>query len=530
MKKFIAFVFVAACFGAAIYFAKGGMTSSHEMASRMPDAVGVAGQQQVIDQMNQIILSIKDKSQVKAAAQKIAEMAKQENAKAFPGVQMYGAVASLVPDLEGIVFRCRAFVETSDWLHMSWLFGLRDFSYNDYLYGPHVKAAFDFITYPSEKAGPSFAKFSDFQDFALATLAPKLEKIVAASAELEKLPSANFEFMFDRTILVGQGPGLRFLDPEEAKKLFTKPYHYTVTFVLQRALATIYYVGAMDLDELPVVFNRVIRATTINTVRGDLRIGDPAKGVTPKMVYDVFASTKSFLGWRNKITVNGKEVTAQSLLDRSFYYGLTSSYYQLAGYVCGLKYPYARTRGTILEIERTKDCMAFDQEGAGSNYMIANGSPYLFNPNAMVLDFKQKYHALRDRVRAYSAAQKGDYVSIVSDVTGQSIRVNVKAFFKADVSQRDFMPTGYANAPASSGVEGMPNVKAWNYDHGKPNAFKDYSFGGFFDRSQVNSSESLYKAMSTVLYTDAIAPFALWVRVPSTARFFIPPSEIINAN
>ncbi|MGZ3746509.1 MAG: hypothetical protein ACXWRE_04100 [Pseudobdellovibrionaceae bacterium] len=530
MKKFIAFIAVVACFGIAIYFAKNDTSSSKvELASREPADVGVAGQQQMLDKMNQIILSIQNRKQVVAAAQQIVQMAQDAQAKNFPGVQLYAAFASLVPDLEGIIYRCRAFIETSDWLHMSWLFGLRDFSYNDYLYGPHVKALFDFITYPSRKAGPEFKKFSDLQDFALGTLAPKLEKVIAVAAEMEKLPSANFEFQFDRTILVGQGNNLRFLDPEEAKKLFIKPYHYTMTFLLQRTLASIYYIGAMDLDELPVVFNRVIRETTINTVRGDLRMGDPAKGVTPKMVYNVFHGTKSFLGWRKQITIANKNVTAQSLLDRSFYFGATSAYYQLAGYVCGIKYPYARSHSQMPEIDRKKDCMTFDQEGNPESYFVANGSKFLFNPNHMILNFKKKYHAFHDRARVYAGSQNNQYTDVYSDVTGQTVRVNVKPFFSTNVSQRDFLPTGYSPESASSPVPEL-GVKAWNYDHGKPTQFKDYTFGGFFDRSQVNSTESLYHAMSTVLYTEAIEPFALWIRVPSTARFFIPPTELINSN
>ncbi|MEK7355865.1 MAG: hypothetical protein AAB250_05420 [Bdellovibrionota bacterium] len=504
---------------AAIEAVKGG--------ARTPAAfAGAANQQRIIDEMNKVILAVKTRAQVLPAVAKIIELAKQDTSGQLPAVQLYRAAASIVPDLEGVVYRCREFVESSDWLHMSVLFGLRDFAYNDYLYGQHVKALFDFVTYPSAKAGAPFKSISELQNFVLARVAPKLQAFSNMLRTLEALPAQNFEFQFDRTILVGQGPGLRFLDPSEAKKLFIKPYIYTIHFLTERALGSLYYLTAMELDEMPVVFNRVIRQTTINTFAGDLRIGTPAKGVTPQMAYEIIKKTQGFLGWRKNIVIGTTRIDAQQVLDRAFTAGVNSAYMQHAAYVCGIKYPVARAKGQIIEADIGRECMTFESESPDA-YFVANGSSYLFNPNVMTQDFKEKYHMVRDRSRLYVEAKKNVHSAITSDVTGQTIRINIRALFSAAHSQRDFLPTGYSASPAGAQVPGL-GVTAWNYDHGKPMTFKDYTFGGFFDSRDVRDSGSLYKTMTTVLYTKAIAPFAIFIRVPSTATFFITPADAIR--
>lgn len=525
-KKIVLFVGAIVVFVAVMFVAKKGNESGEASLA----STGSGDQQQILSDLNAAILSMKKKEDVLPTVKKIVAAAAADEKKVYPGVQLYAAVASLVPDLEGIFYRCREFVETSDWLHMSWLFGLRDFAYNDYLYGPHVSALFDFLTYPSHRAGKPFKSVSELQDYILNRIAPKVELALAEAAKLEKLPAENFEFWFDRTVFVGEGNGIRFLDPSEAKKLFIKPNFFTMEFLMQRALATMYYVSAMDLDELPIVFNRVIRLTTINTVARDLRIGNPAKGVTPLMTYEVIKGTKSFLKWRQQINYKGKPATAQQLLDKAFEMADRSAYYQLGSYVCGLKYPMMRSQGQAWNFDFTKDCMQFDGGSWNSqSYFVTGATTYLFNPNSMVLDFNDKYNMFKQRASVYAAARENRYASVLSSVTGESVRLNVRALFQQKTSQRDFLPTDYSSRnQVSQSVSDLPGVQAWNYQHGRPIAFNDYSFGGFFDPSEVKDIGSLYHAMSTVLYTPAIAPFALWIRVPSTARFFIAPSEIIR--
>ncbi len=506
-------------------------TENTEGMGELASTATIQEQQQVIDKMNKEILAIKNRSEVKSTAQKILKMASDVKDKKYPIVEIYAAVANFVPLLEGIIYRCRSFIEKTDWMHASILFGFRDFKYNNYLYGSHVDALFDYLTYPSNAAGEPFESISKLQDYLLFQVAPRLEGLMKLIVELEKQPSENFEFQFDRTLLVGKKDDLRFIDREETEKLFIKPYFYTLTFLVQRALGTIYYVGAMDLDEMPIVFNRVLKKTTLNNFAGNLRLGDPVKGVTPEMTYEIIKSKeiKSFLKWRQKVSsANGKSVQVQELLDRAFYYGQVSASYQLSAYVCGLKYAYQRSRGQIMQINnRASECSVLDQVGNTSSYFITSGDKYLFNPNSMILNFKKKSNMFRDRVRAYQAASTDSYATITSDVTGKPLDVNIKAFFKSNVSQRDFLPTGYTNIPAKS-PSSIAGVDSWHYDHGKPMEFADYSFNGFFNKGKVKDTQSLYEAMTTLLYTDAIAPFAIFIRVPSTVRYFTPPGEIIR--
>lgn len=530
MKKWIGgFVLVAVLglgyfLGSKVNPSAGSANNGIDMASRSP-AQATGPQQQILDQLNEKIINIRSRQEVKKVAREIVDVAAQPQNRAFPGVQIYGAIAALIPDFEGFVYRCRDFVDNADILHTTTLFKLRDFKYNNYLYGPHVDALFDYLTYPSEAAGSSFKNVSDLQDYLLKIVAPKLKRTLEQADELEKLPASAFEFQFDRTVLVGRGNGIRFIDPEETKKLFIKPYFFTVKFLLQRALGSIYYLAAIDLNEMPVIYNRILKETAINTFKGDLRIGDTAKGVTPQMTYEVIKKSKSFLGWRSTLPAS----QVQQLLDNAYFMGVMSAKYQLAAYVCSLKYPQERARGQILEVDvQGTTCLSSDGLARPGTYFIPEGSRYLMDPNSVALNFKKEYNMFRDRYRVYAENRDGKHVAITSDVTGKTLRLNIKALFSGKTSPRDLLPTGYLKVPGSSDAVGLRGVYAWNYDHGKPTEFADYSMGGFFDSAQVRDSASLYEAMTTLLYTDAVAPFAIFVRVPSTARYFVPPSEIVR--
>lgn len=103
MKKFGIFVAIVFVFATAVYYAKNSNFSfdTAEFSSRAPAFAGSAQQQQIIDEMNQVILSMKSRSDVIPAAEKIIELAKQDANSQMPGVQLYRAAASIVPDLEG---------------------------------------------------------------------------------------------------------------------------------------------------------------------------------------------------------------------------------------------------------------------------------------------------------------------------------------------------------------------------------------------------------------------------------------------
>lgn len=529
MKKIVGLVLFVGLFGAAIFFAKKNdpqPPQQAELASRAPS--GLPGQQAMIDQITKMILSIQDKSQINSTVANIVKIAQNPEAKAYPGVQIMAAIAGILPQFEGIIWRCREIVEPSDWLHMTALFRLRTIAYNDFVYGHHVRALFDYLVDPSDVKGQPFKKVSDLQDYLLNQVAPVMEGVLAraTSNEMMQLPDANFEFQFDRRIMTGVRDQISFIDPEEAVKTFIKPYHYTMTFLLQRALMSIYYFGTLDMDDLPLVVARVLKATTLNTFKSDLRIlgGDTAMGVTPQLVFEAIKkSSSTFLEFRRELG----DAQVKALLDKSFALGKQSAQYQNMAYVCGLKYHEGAN------LNYPSDCLGFPDSWR-PNRFYSNGSKYLFDPNRMAINFKAKYHAFRDRARAYTAAAEkpNDYYTLTSDVTGKQLRVRLHAFFEPKNSQRSFLPTSYlAPGDASTTViVGGKSVKKWNYDHGQPVSYDDYTFGGFFDPAQVRDLASLENAMTTLLYTDSVAPFAVFIRKPSPVRFIVPMQEIMNAN
>lgn len=487
-----------------------------------------ADQQEIIDYISRLIIDMKSKDQVLKTVQEIKRIASEPKNRNYPGVQIFGAVADIVPQLEGIVYRMRDIVEPSDWLHMSSLFRLRAFNYNSFVYGQHITAIFDYLTYPSHRVGKPFKNVSELQDFFLNTVAPKMEAALAVSKTLEGLPNKDFDFQFDRTLFVGESSDVRFIDQDETKKTFIKPYFYTVGFLLQRALGTIYYGSAMNLDDLPKFANAVIRKTTINSFTGDLRpSGSQAKGITPQLLVDAISQYPNYLTWKKQVIFRGNRVAPQVLLDKAFEYAVLSAKYQRAGYNCGLSYPLQAEGGSLSFDVSVESCASVDLSNI-DGYHVHNGEAYLFNPNSMVLNFKQKYKTFRDRVRVFEGAAKNQYVTVMSDSTGKSIKVFAKAFFKSNVSQRSFLPTGFVNRGASFKVDGL-NTYAWDYSYGKPASYKDYTFNYFFDAKEVYDMKSLYSAMSTLMYTDSIAPFAAFIRVPAPIDF-VTFTDLINAN
>lgn len=486
-----------------------------------------AEQQDIIDNLTEITVSIKKREGVLAAVDEIKRIASEPKHRNYPAVQMYGAVADVVPLFEGIVYRCRDLIEKSDWLNMTALFRLRAFAYNDYVYGEHMKAITDFLTYPSERVGKPFKTVSELQDFLLNKVAVKMESALAVAKKLEALPSQDFQFQLDRTIIVGRSNNLRFIDADEAKKDFIKPYFFTVSFLLQRVIGSIYYMSAMNLDDMPKVVNKILKKTAMNGFIGDLRAdGRTVRGITPQLLTESIESYPSYMTWKTEVNYRGSKLTAGMLLDRAFEYGRSSANYQRAAYVCGLKYPLDLEKGDQSAEVSLETCKTLDVAEVGS-YHINNGEDYLFNPNSMILNFKQKNKMFQDRVRVFEGAAKNSYVKVVSDSTGKSIEVNARAFFNTKKSQRDFLPTSFEGSPSTS-VESL-NTYAWNYSHGRPASYNDYTFNGFFNPKEVGNMKTLYANMTTLMYTDSISPFAGFIRVPSPLRV-ITFSEFINAN
>lgn len=512
MKNFVFGITIAGLLGAVIYF-KSAKDESFGSAGREPASVQVnMDQQKAMDEITALVKGIRSKDDVAPVLQKVIQLAGDEKNKNFPGVQTYAAIAQILPEFEGFFYRMRGIVEKTDWLHIQALYDLRSFAYTDYMYGPHVKAIFNYLTEPV--AQPKFAKPADLQDFLLNRIAPKLEQLTQLSALADNLPPEVFQVQMDRSIMVGEGEGLRFIDPSEQQKLFIKPYHYSMRFILERYLGAIYYLSALDLDEYTNVVGGVIRQTAINMVRP----GDYAKGVTPMMVVDSIKRTNSFLTWRKSIMMSGQPVTAQQLLDKAYAHASLGARYERAAYVCGITVPLMMAYGRQFNAN-PGECAAFPNEAEAENYYVPRGKNFLLNPNHMLIGFRTKYHEVMERARVFQSADQNQPTTITSDVTGRSITVNVRALFKDTFVPRNAMATSFAFPDqASRQIKSLNGALAWNYDSGKPIAYSDYTFAGFLPQQSADMKD-FSKTMATLVYTKSIAPFSVFIPMPSPVEF-----------
>lgn len=541
MKKVLWTMGFIVAVAAVVYFTKGTPNTSTVQVTpaseevRQPSAA-VDGQQAVIDEMTKIILSISDKSEVLPKVNQVLAVAAQKDPKAqMPGVQLLAGYMKMIPGLEGIVYRCRPIVEPSDWLHMSALTALRSFRYNSYLYGKHILALFDFVTTPSRNVGPEFKTVTEAQQYLVGKAAPLLESLIAQARAMENLPAENFNFKLDRTLFVGLSDDVRFLDRNETVKQFIKPNLYSITFALQRTLGSLYYWSALNVDDMPAVASEVVAATTINEYKGKLRsllsANKLAKGVTPIITFDVIKKYPNYFTFRDvaytKLDGTKDTVTAQALLDRAYTNFFNASYYEMAAFNCIIEYTVSGNMNATL-----KDCANGDNQDYSAQH-AANGQDFMFNPNLLLIDYKIKKAALVQRYKLYANnAANGAYADITSEVTGKSLSLNVKALFNAKNSPRNFFPTAFAKADQASYQSGI-GVHGWNYDHGFPVAYgnkKDFTFGGFFNPSQVADIKSLNTAMATIVYTRSLTNFAVLLPVPSPVVVPIPILDTMTVN
>lgn len=542
MKKVLWTMGFVVAIAAVVYFTKGTPdtppTAQSNVApeeARQPSAA-VEGQQAIIDEMTQIILSIANKGEVLPKVNQVLTIAAQKDPKGqMPGVQLLAGYMKMIPGLEGIVYRGRPIVEPSDWLHMSALTTLRTFRYNSYLYGKHVLALFDFVTTPSHKAGPEFKTVTEAQQYLVGKAAPLIESLIAQARAMENLPAESFNFKLDRTLFIGLSDDVRFLDRNETVKQFIKPNLYSITFALQRTLGSLYYWTALNVDDMPAVASEVVAATTINEYKGKLRsflsASKLAKGVTPIITFDVIKKYPNYFTFRDLTYTNheGKteKVSAQTLLDRAYTQFFNASYYEMAAFNCIIQYTVSGNTNATL-----KDCANGDNQDYSSQH-AANGQDFMFNPNALLIDYKIKKAALVQRYKLYANnAASGAYTEITSEVTGKALQLNVKALFSAKNSPRNFFPTAFAKADQAA-YQSEIGVHGWNYDHGFPIAYgnkKDFTFGGFFNPQQVADIKSLNTAMATVVYTRSLTNFAVLLPVPSPVIVPIPILDTMTVN
>lgn len=543
MKKFYIVAFIAILFGisfgASYKYLQGnqttisakievkdaiskGPTSTREIASSGNFEVNEE-QQAKFDELTNDILKMKTKSDVKTVSSKIIKTSLDPKYSQMPAIVILAQIAKSVLPLEGFFWRLRKLGEQSDLMHTFALFRLRSFAQFDYLYGSHVKAIFEFLTEPLEKGSRVFNTMSEFQDTLLEAYTPVLEDIIKNLNKLQELPAEQFEFKFDRAIVTGVSEDIRFIDNDERYRYFIKPYLYTITFLYERFLSSIYFMSSVYLDDLPAAFNDILKKSAINNIENKINIfGEKysaALGVTPEMVITSFNKYDKLFNARIIKNPVIAEKNTQKYLDLSFKHAKSAANNQLYAFVCGIKYPLSKSD------VNPQECMNFDNSFRAESSFIENGDEYIFNPNRMLIDFKSKYHALSDRAKLFNEAKDGQYVNIVSDVTGAEINLNIKALFKVRKDWKAFFPTQFEASGKPGSINKTVNSWAWNYYYGRPTAFPDPTFGGLFNKSEVSTTADIYKQMTTILYTDGLAPFAVFIPISSPVQWFKLPQN-----
>lgn len=527
MKKFFLFIaFCAVAFGAIYLTKQPTLTVATDLSSTQPatdPSKFINKHQQLMDLISTKILAIQTKKDIKSVVSELNKIS-TDNPE-FIGPKIMAGIANFLNKMEGIVWRSRGIVEPSDWLHSTALFQLRNFANYNYLYGQHIEALFNFLVDPPEdtKAKPMFTKLTQLTGFLNSKeIVGDLESQINLLKSADGRPSYEFVFDFDRRIINGIEDGLPLIDKDEAKRKFIKPYIYTLTFLFQRLAATIHYVDPINMNDLPKFSNAMLRKTTLNMIENKIKIPlfgrehAVAPGVTPMMLYKTMDEHKDFLTLRKG--TDNSYAWAQYHWKKAFDLNVEAARYQLAAFVCGITYPEQAQNGSYPTVT-VSTCNQLNVNEY-KNKFLEDGDKYIFNPNRMLIDLKQKYKAIRDRAVAHSQNQKGtQYVPITSDVTGQTLMVNIKAVYT--IPRNGDLKSVYL--PASYELEKSPgrnvgDTWAWNYNHGKPQTFKDPTFNGFFQ-----DGSDVYRNMTTLMYTDALVPFAIWLRVPNPTRFISVP-------
>ena len=113
------------------------------------------GQQVVIDDFTNRILEIDSTEDIDRVISHISKVSKEY--PKFVGVQLFASFAEALPQFKGIAWKLRGLVEKTDIAHTYILSQLRFLYFSSYMYGPHLKALFHYLTDPP-KNGSKFER------------------------------------------------------------------------------------------------------------------------------------------------------------------------------------------------------------------------------------------------------------------------------------------------------------------------------------------------------------------------------------
>ena len=399
------------------------------------------GLQKEIDSIRDRIIALRTNEDIDSF---INYMITEKSKSKYPAVQMFVEFARPIPILKGIVWKLRGVVEKTDIAHTVALYYIRQFHHLRYIYGPHVTALLHYLTDPPADR-KKYESISALQDDLL-KFSSILERGVSLAEQGLKMDADKFHFNFDRAIFVGidEANGKRFLDPDETEKVFIKPYLHYIISGLSRLIGGINYIAMYNLNDVPNIMKKILKKSAINHITGRFKIGShdvPQIVTRAEIRVQIDKFKRTFLKARfdkNKV---------QEHLDKSFTYLAKAAQADLNGYICSIKYSKMIT--TDQDIPKDYNCSDFEEEMSTpggfeeEEHFVVKGKNFLVDPNQLLLNHKRKFNELKQRNQLYKGSSDGSDVTIISDVTGKEIVMNVKAAFKAHDSLYKFLPASY---------------------------------------------------------------------------------------
>ena len=514
----------------ALLVAAGLVFSQMLHTGRSPANVNQSSSQQIlVDEITSRIIAMRTKADIDSVREEILALASKHQDKI--AVQVFAAVFEILPIFKGVLWRLRGLVEENDAIHLLALGKLRGFYHNLYAYGPHMKALFNYLADPPDKAG-KFHQVSDFQDFLYyEARGPLVEVRNKLELALREVPSKHFEFEFDRSLLRGVGDNVRLLDPEQAVKTVIKPHFSYILAFVSRLVGTIEYLYIYNYDDTLRILGKMLKESAINQTFNRFRIVSnyvlEAQGKEISLPH--ITGRKRFFELVNSypklLRARFNRNMAEPILKSSYQNFKLTAQHRLKAYTCSIEYPYNMVRG--LPVDESYACdgafMRADGFRAEESFVVG-GSSFLINPNRLLLRQDNKLRRMTQKVRIFSQGSDDDVITVVSNVTGEPIKISARHAFKYHRSLRKFLPIAFnsvnrfEDGTVISGRETGKELKnkkwAWNYGYGKPTAWGEdaVTFGGVFPGL---TNKNIYRKMASIKLTPELQPFGrIFTTVP----------------
>ncbi len=470
-------------------------------------------QETVNSYIDKIVHEIKTKEDVLKVGQLIMADAGSAKNKNNPAVKLFATLLKPLPLFEGIFWRLRGIAEEMDFIHLVALSSLRGFSHRDYLYGPHIKAIFDFVTQPTTK--PTLGKIetiTDLQEFLFGPVKDKLSITLRECKELLKFPSSSFRILVNLKLIAGEDKAgnIRYLNSKEGEKIFIKPYLHFIIGSLQSTLAVINYQSLYNGDKLPDFITAIGKKSAFNMFKTSpdrilIKSKSVPRGVTAKEINSILHDND----FKSLMTLQVTEEVAKKRLNEAFELAFNASKNYLQGFVCSIEEPISFA---ITKESSNRDCLNLPKE-----HFIKKSHKYIINPNALQLNLAKKYHEKNDLYLYFSKAFiKKETITLNSEVTGNKVKINLHRVFTPHPDLKVFYPSkSHFNNLVKVGHEApVANGKqdwAWDYHYGRPVSYPDPTFGQILPEA---NSQNIYSILRTLRLTSVTQPLAEFLPIP----------------